>query len=280
MPTLAELGRRPPGLAAEDDFGPWLAGVAGHLLNGVDLVANGAAYRFVELEAYYHGPGHPDPFAHRDPVQLEDGRWYFHRTRGEYRGGSFKGLDLALGDGSAYFGVLVRGVVGPDGVLVDGPSLTVDHLLARCGAGSVAALDAAILKRKAWDATSPVYVRDRAEPRDATVYATSRVGLSLKKAKGVPAAPRNVGKPYRYVTEPRRVTKGKPHLVLALHRRGESVEAIRELTGCPRKTVERYVADFAAGKKVTGFDGYVGKELSTGDLCRLLGTWAATHGSG
>ena len=256
MPTVAELGRRPPTVAAEDDFGfgPWLAAVAGHLLNGVDLVANGVGYRFVELEAYYHGPGHPDPFAHRDPVQLEDGRWYFHKTRGEYRGGSFKGLDLALGDGTAFFGVLIRGVIGPDDVLIDGPSLTVDHLLARTGSGSVAALDAAIHGRRAWDPTSPVYVRDRAEPRADVVYVTSRVGLSLRRAKGVPAAPRYV------------------------HRRGESAETIQGLTGCPRKTVERYVADFAAGKGAAGFDGYLGKELSTGDLCRLLGTWAAVYG--
>jgi hypothetical protein len=280
VPTLPELGRKPPPVAAEGDFGPWLAAVAAHLLNGADLVANGVGYRFVELEAYYHGPGHPDPFAHRDPVQLEDGRWYFHKTRGEYRGGSFKGLDLSLGDGTAFFGVLIRGVVGPDDVLIDGPSLTVDHLLARTGSGSVAALDAAVGGRKAWDPACPVSVRDRAEPRADAVYATSRVGLSLKRARGVPAAPRYVGKPYRYLTEPRRVTKGKPHLVLALHRRGEPVESIRQLTGCPRKTVERYVADFAAGKGAAGFDGYFGRELGTGDLCRLLGTWAATYGGG
>lgn len=80
---------------------------------------------------YYSGGTHPDLFAHRDPVQLEDGRWYFHRTRGECRGGSFKGLDIALGDGTAYFGILIRAVAKPDGTLLDGPCVTVDHLLAR-----------------------------------------------------------------------------------------------------------------------------------------------------
>lgn len=278
MPPLDELNRPPAHAADEDDFDPWLAAGAGFLLNAVDLVAGGAVYRFAELEAYYRGPGHYDPFAHADPVQLENGRWYFHRTRGEYRGGSFKGLDLAFGDGTAHFGVLIRTVVAADGTLIDGPSLTVDHLLGKTKEAGVAALDAVIAGRKVWDATSPLFVRDSPEPRAATVYRSSRVGLSLKKARGKPDAPRFVGRPYRFLTEPRAIAKGKPHLVLALHRNGEKPEAISQVTGSPRRTVERYVADFAAGKAAANFDGYIGKDLSTSELCKLLGTWAAKFG--
>src|SRR5439155_9503840 len=110
---------------AEEHFAPWFAAIAQRLLNEADLVVAGQRYRFAELEMYYSGGAHPDLFAHRDPIQLQDGRWYFHRTRGEYRGGSFKGLDLALGDGKSYFGILIRSVVASDALLLDGPCVTV-----------------------------------------------------------------------------------------------------------------------------------------------------------
>ncbi len=277
MSSLAELGVKPPHVTADEHFSPWFEQLVGRLLNNVDFVVNGDAYRFAELETYYHGPGHADLFAHRDPVQLEHGRWYFHRTRGEYRGGSFKGLDLAFGDGTAHFGILIRTIVAADGTVLDGPCVTVDHLLAKTKAASVATLDGIINSRKIGDATSPLSIRESAKPRTATVYQSSRVGLSLKKAKGKADSPKFVARPYRYLTEPGGISKGKPHLVLALHRKGKTPEAIAQLTGCPKKTVERYIKDFAAGKPIADFEGYIGKDLSTADQCKLLGTWAAKY---
>ena len=67
--------------------------------------------------------------------------------------------------------------------------------------------------------------------------------------------------------------------MLALHRAGHSTEAIRELIGMPRKTIDRYIADFALGTRARNFDAYLGKDLSTAELCRLLGTWSAKYGN-
>jgi hypothetical protein len=276
--SFAELAVKPAHVIAEEQFGPWLAELAGRLLNATDFIVNGVAYRLAELEAYYHGPGHLDPFAHRDPVQIENGRWYFHRTGGVYRGGSFKGLDFTFGDGTAHFGVLIRTVVAPDGTVIDGPSVTVDHLLSQTKTKSVAELDKLIGTRRVWDRSAPLSVAAAKPTREAAVYRTSRVGLSLRKAKGVPAAARFVGRPYRYLTEPKAISKGKVHLVLALYHRGEPAVAISRLTGSPLKAVRRYVADFEAGKAVADFDGYIGRDLGTAELCKLLGTWAAKHG--
>ena len=278
MPSLSELGRKPKHVTADEHFAPWFAEIAGRLLNATDFIVAGSRYRFAELEMYYSGGPHADHFSHREPVQLADGRWYFHRTRGEYRGGSFKGLDLALGDGTAYFGVLIRTLVGPDGTVIDGPSLTVDHLLTQTKAASVAALDGVINGRSIWDTSSPLHIAEATPPRAAPVFACSRVGLSLKKARGKPDAPRFVGLPYRFLTEPKAISKGRPHLVLALHRAGHTPEAIRDLTGVPRKTIARYIADFEEGKAAETFDGYIGKDLGTADLCKLLGTWHAKYG--
>jgi len=278
MSSLEEIGARPAHVTAEEHFAPWFAELVGQLLNRTDLVVGGTPYRFAELETYYHGPQHPDLFAHRDPVQLENGRWYFHRTRGEYRGGSFKGLDLAFGDGKAHFGILIRTVVDPKGNVIDGPSLTVDHLLSQTKAKDVATLDQMIGARKVWDASAPLAIRESSSPRAANVYPSSRVGLSLKKAKGKPDAPRFLARPYRFLTEPRAISKGKVHLVLTLYLGGEKPDRIHDITGVPRKTIERYIKDFEAGLSVPGFDPYIGKDLGTAELCRMLGTWATKYG--
>jgi hypothetical protein len=262
---------REPGRAAE-----WFSRMAAALLNGCDLVVAGEPHRFVEVEFYCCGDEHPDPFTHRDPVQLERGRWYFHRTRGVYRSGSFKGLDLTFGDGTMFGGALIRGVVAADGTLIDGPSLTVDHLLARTKARSVGVLDDMIAGRPAWDASSPLRLVPASPARGQELVRSARVGLSLKRARGGGEMPRFIMKPYRYLSEPRRTGKGKAHVVLALHAGGASPDEIHERTGCPRASVKRYVEDFEAGRQQADFEEYFGADLTPRDLCRLHGTWHET----
>ncbi|MFO0929741.1 MAG: hypothetical protein U0736_22415 [Gemmataceae bacterium] len=122
----------PPGVDAPR-VARWFAAIAERLLGGSRLVVAGVAHRLTEVEFYYHGGTHLDPFAHRDPVQRHTGRWYFHRTGGTLRGGSFKGLDLTFAGADAFGGILIRGVEPEGGALIDGPSRTVDHLLHMTG---------------------------------------------------------------------------------------------------------------------------------------------------
>jgi hypothetical protein len=272
MSDWSALLTKPAELRGSDELRDWFTQIAGRLLNGSRLLVAGQPHRFVEVEFYYNGDAHPDPFAHGDPLQLRCGRWYFHRTRGVYRGGSFKGFDLTFGDGTAFGGVLIRGLEAPDGRLIDGPSLCVDHLLTLTGHKTVAALDAAVGERPVWESDGPVVLG--AEPEeDRQLFRTGRVGLSLKRMGKASAMPRYLMRPYRYLTEPRRVSKGKPYLVLALYAQGVSPDDIPGLTGCPAKSVARYIADFEAGRKEPGFDAYVGIDLGPKELCRLHGTW-------
>jgi hypothetical protein len=257
----------------------WFFALASRLLNSTDFLVNGIVYRLAELEVYYHNPDHPDPYVHCDPLQREYGRWYFHRTGTSYRGGSFKGLDLTFGADNFHCGILIRSVVTPDGNLICGPSLTVDHLLARTGSTSVATLDSLIGDRKVWDETSPLHLRDSPTPRTTPVYATSRVGLSLKKAEKNPDMVRFMGRQYRYLTEPLRISNGKLHLVLALHQQGESLETIMRVTGCMKTTVERYIAGFEAGMTAVDLGELMGKDLGPAELCRCLGACAKQCGS-
>lgn len=232
--TWEHLFRRQP------DFDAWFARIAGVLLNASRLVVAGEPHRLTEVELYYHGPDHEDPFAHRDLVQQTAGAWYFHRTGGSYRGGSFKGLDLAFGRRGVFSGVLLRGLEDAAGRFVDGPSLLVDHVLMKTGVASVRELDETIAGRLAWDASSPVHL-DRHPEESRPIYRTARVGLTLKRA--VPGDPRPtfLVKDYRFLTEPRRTKKGKGQIVRGLAAAGVPADRIRELTGSPLASIRRYL---------------------------------------
>jgi hypothetical protein len=268
-----------PGEMKDDAaFQAWFDQVARRLLCGCRLLVAGVPHRLTEVEFYYYGGSHPDLFAHRDPIQKHLALWYFHRTGGVYRGGSFKGFDLTFAGPAAFGGVLIRGLEQEGGPLVDGPSLCVDHLLRTTEQTGVAALDEAIEGRPAWDADNPLRLEWSAGLAERPILRTARVGLSLRKLRKAEAPARFILKPYRYLSEPRRISKGKIQMVLALYEAGASPPEIREKTGCTRGAVDRYIADYEEGKKETSFDPYFGIELGPRELCRLHGLWRAKYG--
>ncbi|HWG41657.1 MAG TPA: hypothetical protein VN688_02645 [Gemmataceae bacterium] len=275
MSDWLSLFHKPSPPSASDDLNDWFTRIAERLLNGSRLIVAKQAYRLVEIEFYYWSDTHPDPFTHRDPIQFSIGHWYFHRTRGTLRNGSFKGLDLTFGDGPTSGGILIRGLETPAGTLIDGPSLCVDHLLDATGADTVAALERAVNRRLAWDDGNPLRLQsmDTLDPQPP--IRSPRVGLLLKKARSSTESTRYVMRPYRYLTQPRRTKKGKIHMVLALHARGESLDDIQRLTNCPRRAIERYVAAFEAGRAEADFTPYFGIDLGPSELCKLYGVWCA-----
>ncbi len=232
--------RKPAAVLEDAHFEPWFRALGTRLLNDFDFLIGGLAHRIVELEFYYHTAGHLDPFSHRNPLQQRAGFWCFHRSGAQYRGGSFKGLDISCGSGQDFGGILIRTIETPAGKLIDGPSLCVDHLLARTGAARVADLDQLIAGRSVFDNSSILFLRPSAVRRPAAVYSSARVGLTLRRAALWPDMPRYLMRPYRFLTEPRRVRKGKSLLALELHRQGMTIDAIHDLTGSPRKSIERY----------------------------------------
>jgi 3-methyladenine DNA glycosylase Mpg len=265
-------------LRKREPLDDWFTSIAERLLNGSCLRVGRQPYRLVEIECYYWSAAHPDPFAHRDPIQFHTGLWYFHRTHGVYRSGSFKGLDLTFGQDDASGGVLIRGLETPDGTLIDGPSLCVDHLLDATGAATVAELDRAINQRLAWEEGNPLYLENTDTQEQRPLLRSPRIGLLLKKATARTDSTRFVMRPYRYLSQPRRTKKGKLHMVLALHAQGAGVEDIQRLTGCPKRTVERYAADFETGRKEADFMPYFGIDLGPAELCKLYGVWFANWG--
>lgn len=255
----------------------WFDRIAERLLNGTHFMVGPERHRFTEIEFYYHGGKHLDTFTHRDPIQTQVGRWYFHKTRGTYRGGSFKGLDVTFGGDHAFGGILIRGIEPAGGQLIDGPSLCVDHMLKRTGMPGVAALDQAIGGRLVWDEDCPLHL-EMTDMADRPLLRTARVGLSLKRLRSSEPPPRFIMRPYRYLSEPRRIGKGKMHVALALYAQGHSPEKIREMTGCTKAALERYLAAFEEGKKSGDFAPFWGVDLGPKELARLHGVWYAKHG--
>lgn len=263
--------RLPPLDADESAYPTTFATLADLVLNYATLHVQGVEHRFTEVEFYFHGRKHLDGFTHGDPMQKRFGRWYFHRTGGAYRGGTYKGLDIAFGDDDAHGGILVRGVerLAPAS-RVDGPCKVVDHLLALTRAPTIRDLVARfdLSVDAPGGAPSPLHVTCRADGFGRVVYESPRVGLSLKRAN-TPDRHRYIARSYRFLTEPERATKGKAHLGVALHRRGLAPEQIAAITATKPAVVRAWLDAYARG--LAAHPSVFGGELSTADTCALFG---------
>jgi 3-methyladenine DNA glycosylase Mpg len=259
----------PPAEAPEEAYPPAFAALADLLLNQAVLHVQGVEHRFTELEFYFKGRQHVDKFTHGDAMQKRFGHWYFHRTGGEYRSGTYKGVDIAIGSEDAPAGILVRGIERLDTQqLVDGPCLVVDHALALADAPSIPALVARFDLSIDPSDDSPLYVTRREGSLGKQVYRSPRVGLSLKRSN-TPDRHRFIARDYRFLTEPARIKKGKPNLIVALHREGLHAARIAALTGTRTSVIDRYLQAYEQGRaqEPASFD----RDLSTGELCALFG---------
>jgi hypothetical protein len=118
----------------------------------------------------------------------------------------------------------------------------------------------------------------RDEVTERPILKCFRVGLSLKRYRKSEPPAHYIMKSYRYLSEPRRISKGKQHMAQALYAGGASPAEIREKTGCTKGALERYIADYEEGRKEASFDPYFGIELGPKELARLYGLWQTRYG--
>jgi hypothetical protein len=249
---------------------PWFQQIADRLLRRTILDVAGEPHELCEIEFYLHGEAHPDPFTHGQAIQRSSGRWYFHRSGESYRGGTYKGLDITFGPPEVFGGILIRSLLTPDGALINGSSLCVEHLLARTGHERVASLAEAVADHSVDAPDSPLRLRTIAE-RPVTIYYTARVGLTLKRVAEHPEMLDYILRPYRALTRPRGIAKGRVHLIIALHQAGETAAAIEALTATPKRTVKQYLEAYERGRALGTTESLHGKSLSATDLCLLHG---------
>jgi len=278
LATVTDALRRlsPPADLEDGEYLSVFREIADLLLNHTTLHIAQHPHRFTELELYFTGFAHLDPFTHGEAMQQKLGYWYFHRAGTQYRSGTYKGLDLAFGNPQAFGGILVRGIesLAASGPLVDGPCKVVDHILGITQSRSIEALVSRFdVTIENTGGGSPLYLELAAGPgRNQAVYATPRIGLTLKKGN-TEVRRRFLARPYRFLSEPARIRKGKPHLITALHQHGRSPAEIAAVTGTRLLVVQGYLKAFEAGgdKSIDAFGG----DLSTSELCGLLGACAA-----
>ncbi|MEO1273133.1 MAG: hypothetical protein AAFX99_34030 [Myxococcota bacterium] len=270
MTELTTLLAAPPSGTINHD---WFTTIADALLNHTVFMVGERRHRLLEIEFYYNGDTHADPFAHSDPMQQSCARWYFHRDEGTYRGGSFKGLDISFGPEGMFGGILIRTIAAlDDGTIINGCSLSVDHMLATTGTSTVAELDGIVDGRSVVQTDSPLHLVADDTLDSTQVWATGRVGLTLKRMYANPTMPEFIMKPYRFLIDPT-IKKGKVHTVIALHVAGLEPDAIKAATGSPQHIIKRYIEAYNEGQAEGELKRYRGKKLKTQDLCIMHGIW-------
>eukprot|EP01116_Phalansterium_solitarium_P020353 TRINITY_DN5987_c0_g1_i1.p1 TRINITY_DN5987_c0_g1~~TRINITY_DN5987_c0_g1_i1.p1 ORF type:complete len:324 (+),score=100.14 TRINITY_DN5987_c0_g1_i1:46-1017(+) len=269
-------------LKTDDDVDKHFVRIADYLINQVTLVAGGQQHQIVELEFYWTSDAHRDPFTHGNEIQRQTGVWYFHRMGSGYKGGSYKGLDVAIGrDDKNVGGVLLRSLrLLPEGTIVNGPSLVVDHLLKLCGADTIASLMDVRLKGDIsveQGGGRPLFLVPIAPGSRAPVpvHRSARFGLNMSKKDVAPEVQqRFIFKLYRFVAYPDKIPKGRPHLNVALHHSGLSAEEIIKISGGTKAGLENVIKAYKEGLTIDPAK-WVGAKLSDSDVCKAF---ASIHG--
>jgi 3-methyladenine DNA glycosylase Mpg len=105
--------------------------LAEHILNNIVISSNNTQFRICELEIYYRNDAHKDEYVHKTPDQKSHGKFYFHKYPNQtFKSGTYKGIDIALGNGDTYFGILIRSVKNLEtGQFTEGSCNCVNQLL-------------------------------------------------------------------------------------------------------------------------------------------------------
>jgi len=192
--------------------------IANKLMNQTKLISGQNSYRICEIEFYLNSATHKDLYTHDNPDQATYGKWYFHKTsKGNYRGGTFKGLDLTLGNNDKYCGILIRSIYNLETKkMIGGPCNSVNELIAQHGASNVKEFMAKDNKQSPLSAIENEYIKiqdcdfekgegGKEETKEALYYGP-RYGLSDKYPEWEKVK-------YRYVTKLKLVKKQKRSLV-------------------------------------------------------------------
>uniref|UniRef100_A0A7S4L8T2 Uncharacterized protein n=1 Tax=Paramoeba aestuarina TaxID=180227 RepID=A0A7S4L8T2_9EUKA len=236
------------------------------ILQGFEVYINKKLHTILEVELYVTSDAHPDPFTHCNEVQKQGGKWYFHRSgtgggNTGYRGGSFKGLDIAIGGEGRVGGCLIRTIRREsDKHVITGPSKTVDHILETCGAkniqefvddtcgGDIDIATCPLLNVKISDSWDPKNL-----PKKDPVFVSPRFGLNPINKKGSEDLIWwYLYQPYRFVRQPSLFSKARVNTVLGHYQTtGEklSAQSITHLTGGTLKAAEGYIDLYNKGTK-------------------------------
>jgi 3-methyladenine DNA glycosylase Mpg len=196
--------------------------LAHHILNDLILVIDPPSsvedgkmikkFRICEIEMYYRNSAHPDEYVHGHRNQLNHSHFYFHRyNNGSYKAGTYKGLDITLGNENLYFGILIRSIEDTEtNEFIEGPCRVVNKLLDSFGVENVKEfMDKFFPGIDQIDIFNPLL--HLAEPTADTpfpeerIFRGPRIGLSAKY-------PEYRNRPYRYAIKTQKLKKERKQL--------------------------------------------------------------------
>jgi len=187
-------------------------------------------------------------------------------------------------------GVLIRAIEDlSTGTLLDGPCITVDHILHTMpGLSEVAQL----VKQSNfdWNAFNPescLYLRECSASSSSSpglahrvVFSGPRVGLSLRDLTGSERL-RFITRNYRFLSTPKQTKKGKANIIIGLYKQGKDAAAIHHLTGTAIATIHKYIDLVESGMKEEDPikliaakdtpDNISSNQIGATDLCKLAG---------
>lgn len=181
--------------------------IANLLLNKTILKVNKKKFRICEIEIYLKDKKHNDEYTHCNKDQSKFGKWYFHKThKNNYKGGTFKGMDLTLGDKTTkrYCGILIRSIYDiKKKELIEGPCKCVDKILALYSKDKIIDFTNSKLLSSV-DNNHQFHLVDKDLEREA-IYKGERIGLSEKY-------PKFQKQKLRYLIYKDKIKKGKKSL--------------------------------------------------------------------
>lgn len=178
------------------------------LLKYVLVVNDKKEFRICEIEFYINNTTHGDQYTHGDVNQKTFGKWYFHRYHGNcYKSGTYKGLDLTLGNKDTFFGVLIRSIYDIEtGEFIEGPCRSVNKILELNGVSDVKEYMMGRTDPLSARSTKNFHLKRKSILDDEQIYMGPRIGLSDKYPEW-----KNVN--YRFLIKKGMIKKDKSRLI-------------------------------------------------------------------
>ena len=247
------------------DFCQEFLTIAEQLLNNYILRINGYSYYIAEIEFYLNSDKHPDIFSHSTDDQLTCSQWCFHKTGESYRGGNYKGLDISFGKKS-YGGILIRAIKScHKDAYIEGPCNVVNHILTLSEVENIPELITSEHFHRNIFKKGLIYLKPT-KRMNLTIYSSARIGLNLRNKHQVPY----VIQPYRFLTCPSYVRKGRQHLVLELYYQGYKLKQIQKIVNYTQclKWIQYYDIGFEGD---TTAKKYFNKKMNVNEFSEFYG---------
>lgn len=190
--------------------------IADIILNKLILRAGTKKFRICEIEMYFKNQAHPDEYVHSNKDQKSYGKFYFHKYHnGTFKSGTWKGLDMVLGNDNKYFGILIRSMMDFDtGEFIEGPCKSVNKILEQFNCTNVSELfdnefvrGEQISMGQTLAEGDKIYLEANKDLEKLDVFKGPRIGLSDKY-------PNYQNLLYRYATNITKIKKNRKTFIL------------------------------------------------------------------